>query len=1282
MEMDQNDALLEGPPPPEQAPDLEFFPALITPTRAKLPAGAKSYLSTYIPKQAFEIEFEGVVPLYVPPTLDAAFKGRLSAFPKEVDRLLEGVAERAGWGMSALVEASKLDGLPDGVREHMTRAMLASGQSIAGINYVRRLAALREFWGHQHTDAARTQIKLAADNQVFVNSGDLFGPQFAENCRATTTAAPRAPPAPVRDPQPSNRGNARGGSRGSRGGYRGAYRGTFRARGFQPYFNRRSRGNNYRLVRNEIAQNSMNKDDEQHDGTMHEAQTTQISLDSQAHLAQWSNDGHYNVNVLVPGEQVNRVGEQLNEIIATNANKQLIVGEQLRSPSVGEQPNGSKENESSFFRAMAPYRGPCSQLGEPDDRPNDLGLGKGSSVRVATPTAVPAKKGSVCDSAKGTGTSRQTSTRSDRFGNRLRMPRSKIISWSLPKTKKRRQLSSDSRLIRIESMLGEDTLQNGVVAGRDRPVGTRRLDVKNRPQFSLLCGTRTSGLSAVSCLPLERESLHVHPNMLRSEPGTQNIYQNAKAGLEMDEEPRSQNSRVYRRLLGSALIEPRMQTLARALDGETSIVGIQGEPEKERDRTNTADRVFRSNNKLKEPSAVATGEEERQNHRHTTPNDTEKGSLDEAGSFSIGHSGSNETNVSADTALLQKYTRLADSPITNQRDFLQVETTQRNSYEGTGILAGTTSQGSTTSTEGVPGPSSQTAIGCITRGMGCPSRRGTNPSSVVDKGKRPAYKRPGIASNREGTGSVQAHPERTESPSDRRQRNKPSVHIQERGYERPSLDTFDHSHMGNGSEGRDHPGDGTYPREGQHNPRLLVSPGILDRGVGLEPKRPIISEGGPDLGPVTSGPICQPMELQSAELHNLENAAQPAERLSPSMDGGRLCVSTVHASGTSAEESASRQVLTTPDSPKVGGPILVLQSDPNAGGLSENAETPPVHPAGPSGEPTSDGKQLKTDGLAGYRKRLEAEGVSTEVSKLVTEAWAEGTVKQYQSAWNTWAHWCESVGQDAEKQSPPVIGLIAQFLTDRFKAGISYNQLNTYRSMFSAYLPRVDHKSVGCNPVIEKLMKSFYRQNPPRPRYEKTWDIDKVVEIWDVPNRNLSTFELSIKTCTLLTIATLGRGDDIRNLSHRNHKIIRDSTGVIVAMELLRLKLPKQQRSGLLKPVRIAAVSVPRGQNVCPVTTCMDYIKESANKRPAECAKLFITSTKPYRPVAPKTITRWLLRSMEKAGIDTTVFKAHSMCAASTSKKKASGMSSSEIMKNGRWSQTSTMEKYYIREID
>ena len=26
-------------------------------------------------------------------------------------------------------------------------------------------------------------------------------------------AAPRAPPAPVRDPQPSNRGNARGGSR-------------------------------------------------------------------------------------------------------------------------------------------------------------------------------------------------------------------------------------------------------------------------------------------------------------------------------------------------------------------------------------------------------------------------------------------------------------------------------------------------------------------------------------------------------------------------------------------------------------------------------------------------------------------------------------------------------------------------------------------------------------------------------------------------------------------------------------------------------------------------------------------------------------------------------------------------------------------------------------------------------------------------------------------------------------------------------------------------------------
>ena len=127
----------------------------------------------------------------------------------------------------------------------------------------------------------------------------------------------------------------------------------------------------------------MTKDYEQrqHNGTMHESQTTQIPLDSQAQI--WSNDEHYNVNVLVivPGEheQVNRVWEQLNEIIATNANKQLIVGEQLRSPSVGEQPNGRKENEISFFRAMAPYR----QLGEPSDKPNDLGVGKGSSVRVA-----------------------------------------------------------------------------------------------------------------------------------------------------------------------------------------------------------------------------------------------------------------------------------------------------------------------------------------------------------------------------------------------------------------------------------------------------------------------------------------------------------------------------------------------------------------------------------------------------------------------------------------------------------------------------------------------------------------------------------------------------------------------------------------------------------------------------------------------------------------------------------------------------------------------------------
>ena len=50
-------------------------------------------------------------------------------------------------------------------------------------------------------------------------------------------------------------------------------------------------------------------------------------------------------------------------------------------------------------------------------------------------------------------------------------------------------------------------------------------------------------------------------------------------------------------------------------------------------------------------------------------------------------------------------------------------------------------------------------------------------------------------------------------------------------------------------------------------------------------------------------------------------------------------------------------------------------------------------------------------------------------------------------------------------------------------------------------------------------------------------------------------------------------------------------------------------------------------------------------------------------------------------GINTKVFAGHSKTSASTSKAKASGVSSSDILKREYWTQSSTFEKFYQKEI-
>ena len=70
-----------------------------------------------------------------------------------------------------------------------------------------------------------------------------------------------------------------------------------------------------------------------------------------------------------------------------------------------------------------------------------------------------------------------------------------------------------------------------------------------------------------------------------------------------------------------------------------------------------------------------------------------------------------------------------------------------------------------------------------------------------------------------------------------------------------------------------------------------------------------------------------------------------------------------------------------------------------------------------------------------------------------------------------------------------------------------------------------------------------------------------------------------------------------------------------------------------------------------------------------------------HRPVTRATISRWILSLIKEAGIDTTIFKAHSVIGASTTEAANALFPLQEILDMADWSKAATFRQFYCKPI-
>ena len=560
-------------------------------------------------------------------------------------------------------------------------------------------------------------------------------------------------------------------------------------------------------------------------------------------------------------------------------------------------------------------------------------------------------------------------------------------------------------------------------------------------------------------------------------------------------------------------------------------------------------------------------------------------------------------------------------------------------------------------------------VRCLNRGLGSNMPGIRHRWAMVRTGEDLAYKLPRAPSSHTGTENVREEENQSVSAAQIGQYNSCGLHKQSgwdnfketcrpdtrpmdvvpgEEYTRPSPTPAGSTEL--------YGGQGVQVNEGsirlETEPQYLLQDQQSLWATGSGPIRIQTDTSVPTLLQLAARSICRGRRCLPAGLDNGEGICKPPlEPYSPSAESGTISGGGPGPSGPTVESSA-----------------MVCCASVNASGLAT-----PTPTAGAVHTDGKDGSKSKSSRMEHIRKDLKNQGLSEQATSLIIHSWRVKTNRSYDSLFKRWNRWCR------ERNSDPISGPVsevANFLASLFQEGYQYSSVNAYRSAISSVHDRVDGVTVGQHPTIVRLVKGIFNVRPPVPRYSTTWDVQQVLNFLEAAGEpaNASLKALTHRTVFLMAITRPSRSADLSQLNIDRMKIQSNGVAFIPTV------LAKQSRQG--KPIEeFFFPSLPGNSNLCPVETLKVYLEKTRSLRGEE-PKLFVSFIKPHRAVTSSSIARWLKTILEEAGVDTSLFGAHSTRGASASAASSAGITTGDILKAANWSSESVFQRFYHKKVN
>ena len=202
-------------------------------------------------------------------------------------------------------------------------------------------------------------------------------------------------------------------------------------------------------------------------------------------------------------------------------------------------------------------------------------------------------------------------------------------------------------------------------------------------------------------------------------------------------------------------------------------------------------------------------------------------------------------------------------------------------------------------------------------------------------------------------------------------------------------------------------------------------------------------------------------------------------------------------------------------------------------------------------------------------------------------------------------------------------------------------------------------------------MKGVYELRPALPKHNQIWDPETVLQFLmkSSPLSVLSLKQLTLKL-VMLTVLITGQRCQSIHLMDLSSMIKNENTYSFPIIEKIKTSKPGKPQPILILP------KFTTNPDICVYTTLERYLELTEHMRDNH-TKLFISYSKPHKPVSKDTVSRWVKLTLSMAGVDTDIYAAHSTRAAATSKAKYKHVPLTSIMKAAHWANISVFRKFY-----